>query len=78
MREYLPFLQANLLYILSFLLTAVSFYCLGLLSRRRPLVQILPSPAISTAPQVSLGPDPYTLGYVDAASNSERSFAHPN
>jgi hypothetical protein len=38
------FFQSNLVLILSFLLTAVVFFTLGLLSRRRHLIQILPAP----------------------------------
>jgi hypothetical protein len=38
------FFQSNLVLILSFLLTAVAFFTLGLLSRRRHVIQILPAP----------------------------------
>jgi hypothetical protein len=38
------FFQSNLVLVLSFLLTAVVFFTLGLLSRRRHVIQILPAP----------------------------------
>jgi hypothetical protein len=40
----ITFFQSNLVLILSFLLTAVVFFTLGLLSRRRHVIQILPAP----------------------------------
>jgi hypothetical protein len=40
----ITFFQSNLVLILSFLLTAAVFFTLGLLTRRRHVIQILPAP----------------------------------
>jgi hypothetical protein len=42
--QVIAFVQANLVLILSFALVAVAFYALGLLTRRRHVIQILPAP----------------------------------
>lgn len=44
MQPVVAFFQSNLVLVLSFLLTAVVFFTLGLLSRRRHVIQILPAP----------------------------------
>ena len=44
MQPLVSFVQANLVVVLSFVLTAVLFYTLGLLTRRRHVIQILPAP----------------------------------
>lgn len=43
-QQVIAFVQANLVLILSFALVAVVFFTLGLLARRRHVIQILPAP----------------------------------
>lgn len=44
MQPVIAFVQANLVLVLSFALVAVVFFALGLMTRRRHVIQILPAP----------------------------------
>lgn len=91
MQQAVAFVQANLVLVLTVSLVAVAFYALGLLTRRRHVIQILPAPvspglehaisaALASREIVYVQPAPAPAAepvYAKAASGEKHALSKP-